>query len=66
MFANCEKLLSLPNFSSWDARKVQSMQNLFSNLKCVKKPIKFPKTIKRKNKERNNHKTDDYFAHLVV
>ena len=53
MFANCEKLLSLPNFSSWDTRKVQSMQNLFSNLKYVKKPIKFPRTIKRKNKERN-------------
>ena len=65
MFANCEKLLSLPNFSSWDTRKIESMQNLFSNLKFVKKPIKFPKTIKRKNKERNHHKTDDYFANLV-
>ena len=65
MFANCQKLLGLPNFSSWDTRKIQSMQNLFDNLKFVKKPINFPKVIKRKNKERNQHKTDNYFANLV-
>ena len=65
MFANCYKLLSLPNFTSWDTRKIQSMQHLFDNLKFVKKPINFPKVIKRKNKERNQHKTDDYFAHLI-
>jgi len=65
MFANCYKLLNLPNFSSWDTRKVQSMQNLFSNLNSIKKPTKFPKTIKRKNRDTNHHKNIDYFSFLV-
>jgi len=65
MFANCYKLLTLPNFSSWDTRKVQSIQNLFSNLNSIKKPIKFPKTIKRKNKDTCLRKSGMYFTSLV-
>ena len=65
MFANCQNLLSLPNFDSWDTRKVQSMQGLFRNLKFIKNTIKFPKVIKRKNKDSNHHKNSDYFRTLV-
>ena len=65
MFANCQNLLSLPNFTSWDTRQITSMQELFSNLKLVKKPINFPKKIKRKNKDSNHHNIINYFANLV-
>ena len=65
MFANCQKLLSLPNFSSWDTRKVKSMQNLFDNLKLVKKPIEFPKVIKRKNKNTKYHKNTKNFGNYM-
>ena len=65
MFAQCQKLLSLPDFSSWDTRKIQSMQNLFENIQLVKRPIKFPKVIKRKNKKLDNHTYSNYFGNLV-